>query len=104
MALKWGVTLSRDAKKQYIKLKHSGQKKPSILDVIDTLVSDLILNGPFLSDWPNYGAISESKTKIFYHCHLKKGNPTYVACWKVTDEKGKKIEVFYVGSHESAPY
>lgn len=101
MTAHWNVTLSRDAKKQYLKLKHSGKKKPSILDVVDAFVSDLILNGPILVDWPNYGFI---RNKFFYHCHLKKGNPTYVACWKVTDERGKKIEVFYVGTHEGAPY
>lgn len=104
MTAKWHVDLSRDAKKQYIKLKRSGQKKPSILDVIDTLVIDLVMNGPTLISWPNYGIITESKTKSYYHCHLKKGNPTYVACWRVTDEKEKKIEVFYVGTHEGAPY
>lgn len=104
MTVQWHATLSRDAKKQYRKLKHSGQKKPSILDVIDALVNDLVLHGPALIEWPNYGLITESKKNFFYHCHLKKGNPTYVACWKVTDEKGKQIEVFYVGTHEGAPY
>ena len=104
MTAKWHVTLSREAKKQYIKLKCNGVKKPSILDVIDALVNDLVLNGPILINWPNYGLISESKTKFFYHCHLKKGKPTFVACWKVTNEKGMQIEVFYVGTHEGAPY
>lgn len=101
---KWQVDLSRDAKKQYIKLSRCGQKKPSIIDTIDTLVIDLELSGPFLVDWPNYGIIHENKTLFFYHCHLKKGNPTYVACWRITNEKEKKIEVFYVGTHENAPY
>ena len=104
MTRRWNATLSRVAKKQYIKLKHSGQKKPSILDVVDALVSELILSGPFLMDWPNYGEIKEGKEKSFFHCHLKKGNPTYVACWKIIDEREKKIEVFYVGTHENAPY
>lgn len=104
MTDQWHVTLSRDAKKQYIKLKRSGQKKPSIIDAIDSLVRDLVWNGPFLINWPNYGEISESKRNFFLHCHLKKGNPTYVACWKVTDGKTKNIEVFYVGTHEGAPY
>jgi hypothetical protein len=104
MTTQWHVNLSRDAKKQYIKLKRSGQKKPSIIDVIDALVRDLVWHGPALINWPNYGHITESKTKFFHHCHLKKGNPTYVACWKVTNEKGKEIEVFYVGTHEGAPY
>jgi hypothetical protein len=36
-------------------------------------------------------------------CHLKKGRPTYVACWTV-DKKNKVIEVYYAGTHEKAPY
>lgn len=104
MTTRWQATLARDAKKQYIKLKRSGQKKPSIIDVIDTLVLDLIEHGPIATGWPNFGCITEDRKNSFYHCHLKKGKPTYVACWKVIDEKIKIIEVFYVGTHEGAPY
>lgn len=104
MTAQWHTTLSRDAKKQYIKMGYSGQKRPSIIDTVDALVIDLNLNGPILSGWPNYGIIHKSNKHFFYHCHLKKGKPTYVACWEVIDEKGKKIEVFYVGTHEGAPY
>jgi hypothetical protein len=38
------------------------------------------------------------------HCHLIKGRPTYVACWEVKDPKNKILEVYYVGTHEKAPY
>lgn len=79
---------------QYLKLKFSGQKKPSILDAIDALTCDLSLRGPWLTEWPNYGKIEEGKNECFHHCHLKKGKPTYVACWKVIDEKAKKIDDF----------
>lgn len=37
------------------------------------------------------------------HCHLQKGNPTYVCCWKVFEDT-QTIEVYYVGTHENAPY
>lgn len=104
MTEQWKATLARDAKKQYKKLAHSGQKKPSILDIIDTLIIDLEKNGPTISHWPNYGIIHVSKLRFFYHCHLKKGNPTYVACWSVVNQQAKQIEVFYVGTHEGAPY
>lgn len=103
MTSDWQVDLSRDAKKQYKKLAASGLKKPSILDVIDALVLDLESKGPNLSDWPHYGIIHKSKKESYYHCHLRQGRPTYVACWEA-DEQAKKIEVFYVGSHEDAPY
>lgn len=104
MISEWKTTLSREAKKQYKKLAHSGQKKPSILDAIDALVLDLKKHGPVLIGWPAYGIIEESKTKHYYHCHLKNGRPTYVACWRVTSMEKKEIEVFYVGTHENAPY
>ncbi len=54
---------------------------------------------PETPNWPNYGKLS----KMHYHCHLKKGRPTYVACW-TADKKSKTIEVYYVGTHEKAPY
>lgn len=39
-----------------------------------------------------------------HHCHLKKGHPTYVVIWQVTDKTIKLVEVTYVGTHEKAPY
>lgn len=95
----WIVAFSRDAKKQYEKLKLSGVKKPSVIDAIDFLVYDLQKNGPSLPSWPNYGSLG----KDHFHCHLRKGRPTYVACWRV-DKQAKQIEVYYVGTHEKAPY
>lgn len=97
----WSVNFSRDGAKHYNKLKRSGQKKPSIVDVIDALVLDLKAHGPILFEWPNYGKIQDDN---YHHCHLKKGRPTYVACWRVINEQFKEIEVFYVGTHESTPY
>lgn len=104
MTAHWYTTLSREAKKQYIRMRHSGQKRPSIIDAVDALVLDLNSHGPVLTGWPNYGIVHKNKRRHFHHCHLKKGKPTYVACWEVIDEDGKKIEVFYVGTHEGAPY
>ena len=37
----WTVTFSRDARKQYEKLKRSGSKKPSVIDAVDLLAMDL---------------------------------------------------------------
>ena len=102
MTSKWKVDLSRQAKKQYKLLAYSGQKRPSIIDVVDALIIDLEKRGPQLIDWPHYGIIHKSK-RSYYHCHLRRGHPTYIACWEI-DEVEKKIEVFYVGSHEDAPY
>lgn len=96
----WEVRLSNQARKTYEKLKKNGQRRPSIIDVIDLLVMELELKGPRRTNWSHYGKLSVET----YHCHLKKGHPTYVACWKVVSEKSKQIEVYYVGTHEGAPY
>ncbi len=96
----WSVLFSKGAAKQYERLRHSGQKKPSILDIVDLFVMEVRLKGPERRNWSNYGKLSKDN----YHCHLKKGRPTYVVCWKVIDEKKRQIEVYYVGTHEGAPY
>ncbi|MBS0616155.1 MAG: cytotoxic translational repressor of toxin-antitoxin stability system [Verrucomicrobia bacterium] len=93
------MRLSNYAQKQYEKLRRAGHR-PSINSLIDFLLVELAEEGPIRKNWPNYGKLSEN----MHHCHLKKGRPTYVACWVVVSEKEKKIEVFYVGTHEGAPY
>jgi hypothetical protein len=57
-------------------------------------------------NWPNFGPLYKQKgvPDNAYHCHLKQGRPTYVACWKIEDKKVKIVEVYYVGTHENAPY
>lgn len=95
----WIVTFSREAGKQYNKLLRNGSK-PSINDTIDLLVQDIQKRGEEQPSWPHFGPLG----KNHFHCHLRKGRPTYVACWKIIDKKTKKIEVYYVGTHEGAPY
>ena len=95
----WNVDFSTKAGKQYLKLKRSGSR-PSINDVIDLLVLDLQRRGAQLPDWPHFSSLEEGH----FHCHLRRGKPTYVACWKIIDKKTKQIEVYYVGTHEGAPY
>jgi hypothetical protein len=100
MSQNWDTRLSQGAEKQYRKLQYCGQKKPSIIDLIDLLMMELQAKGPERKNWPNYSKLS----KDTYHCHLKKGRPTYVACWRVFSTEMKKIQVYYVGTHEGAPY
>lgn len=76
MATKWSVKLSHHAGKQYEKLKRSGQTRPSINSLIDLLMVELAEKGPVRKNWSNYGRLSGN----IYHCHLKQGRPTYVAC------------------------
>lgn len=96
---KWTVKFNRGAEKQYEKLRRNGSK-PSITDIINLLIIELRRDGPYRTNWLNYGLLEENE----FHCHLKKGKPTYVACWKIIDKENKIIEVYYVGTHENAPY
>lgn len=99
MSSNWSVRFSTRATKQYERLKKNGIR-PSITDIIDLLVLELKSLGPERFDWPNYEKLSD----VQYHCHLKKGRPTFVACWAVLDNRLKQIEIYYVGTHENAPY
>lgn len=65
-----------------------------------SLVLDIEADGPVQGKWENYGKLSACR----HHCHIKKGKPTYVAVWEVTDKNIKLVEVIYVGTHEKAPY
>lgn len=96
----WEVFLST----QVVKLVRKFQKeKPKIYATVFALVKDLEIHGPILKWWLNFGLLHKSKrvANQSYHCHICRGKPTYVACWKVN---GKQIEVYYVGTHENAPY
>ena len=82
------------------------QKKmlPKLPDAVQLqlarLVKEISLLGPVRGDWPNYSALGDKQ----HHCHLKKGRPTYVACWRVENNKVRLVEVYYAGTHEKAPY
>jgi len=69
------------------------------------LISDLGKNGPMPGKgWHNYGKLKTTNKVDRRHCHLTKGHPTYACCWEVKDKKIQIIEVYYVGTHEKAPY
>jgi hypothetical protein len=92
----WTVIFSGRARKK-------AQRLPEKVSAsLKLLVKDLQLRGPILRQWPNFGEITGRPG--CYHCHLKKGRPTFVAIWKVTATEIKLIEVRYVGTHEGADY
>jgi hypothetical protein len=74
---------------------------------LELLLLEIQKEGPFRANWPHYGPLNK-KNKVIperaYHCHIKSGKPTYVACWRVVNKKVKLVEIFYVGTHENAPY
>ena len=91
----WTVSFSSKADKQKEKLPEK------IRLLADALAKEIAEAGPIRKNWKSFGPLSEKNT---YHCHLKDGRPTYVACWKVEDKKIKIVEVYYAGTHENAPY
>ena len=90
----WTVKIMRRALKQVDRLP------VKIRESLADLIRDMEFHGPVRGNWPNYSKLSENR----HHCHIKKGNPTYVTIWEVTDKGIKLIEVTYAGTHEKAPY
>jgi mRNA-degrading endonuclease RelE of RelBE toxin-antitoxin system len=90
----WQVTLTRKAAKQLSKLPLEVQ------NAFDRLAKELEVEGPMQPNWKNFSKLSSST----YHCHIKKGRPTYVVCWEVRTKEIRLVEVYYVGTHEGAPY
>ena len=92
--MSWIVTYSRKAEKQRHKLPER------VRFILDALILEIKVSGPVRGTWLNYSKLDGN----CHHCHLKKGHPTYVAVWQVTEKTIKLVEVQYVGTHEKAPY
>jgi len=90
----WEVRLTKRAneKKNKLPIKVQG--------LLLTLLQEIKYDGPYRHNWKNFGKLEDNK----YHCHIKKGNPTYVVCWEIIDKIIQITEVYYVGTHEKAPY
>ena len=91
----WEVVVTKKVQRQYDGLPKRAK------DAVIALLRDIEINGPRRGNWPNFGKLVNQKC---YHCHLKKGTPTYVALWAVDKGKVRVVEVIYVGTHEKAPY
>lgn len=92
----WDIRFTSKARKQARALPEP------IRDILDLLLAEIEQYGPLRANWANYGKLGGQKD--CHHCHLKKGKPTYVAVWKVTDKQIRLVEVRYVGTHEGADY
>ncbi len=93
--MKWNITLNNQMNKRLKKLPEK------VVLLTQLLVRDLSMFGVYPGkQWSNFSKLSNKQ----FHCHLVKGRPTYVACWQLIDKSKHKIEVFYVGTHENAPY
>lgn len=86
-------------------VKQLKQLDDDVIAVFRLLVSGLEVNGPAPGvGWRNYGKLKLGKGRDLRHCHLTSGKPTYVCCWEVVDKKIQILEIYYVGTHEKAPY
>lgn len=94
--MSWQVFFTKHALKQVEKLPNNARLS------IDTLVGEIAALGPMRHNWKNFGKLRGMVNT--YHCHIKHGKPTYVACWQVKNKEIKIVEVYYVGTHEKAPY
>ena len=93
----WTVTVKRSVEKAVTELPLE------IQDALAMLIREINQYGPTRFNWANYSKL-QPRHRNRHHCHLKKGHPTYVACWEVTDKSKKLVEVYYAGTHEKAPY
>ena len=97
-SIAWTVGVVGRARKQQVKLP------PAIKDALELLLFELRETGPSRANWPNFGRLRRKKNEEYYHCHLNRGKPRYVAVWRVTDRAIRLMEIRYVGTHEGADY
>jgi mRNA-degrading endonuclease RelE of RelBE toxin-antitoxin system len=96
--IKWKVELHRKVRKQVEEFNERIQY------MLELLIDDLKTKGPAPGQhWHHYGKLHSRQNEDKRHCHLAKGHPTYVCCWSVNKVE-HYIEVYYVGTHEHAPY
>jgi hypothetical protein len=98
----WDVAFAgRKAEKEAKALPERAQARLLVL------LRDLRNKGPDQPAWPHYsqlkGQKDQRKGEKRYHCHLQTGRQSVVACWKV-QKSSIFIEVYYVGTHQNAPY
>jgi mRNA-degrading endonuclease RelE of RelBE toxin-antitoxin system len=90
----WTVQLKKQVFKRVRKLPLE------VKNNLYALIKEIEESGPVRGNWPNYGKLGPTR----HHCHIKKGNPTYVALWEEIGEEINLVEVTYAGTHEKAPY
>ena len=96
--MRWDVQIHKKVAKQIKKLPANVQAATFLL------LRDLEFNGPKSSaGWKHYGKLKAMRGDK-RHCHVTRDKTTYICCWEVIDKKIRLLEVYYVGTHENAPY
>ena len=88
--VKYEVTIKKQCMKNIARLSRNDR------DTLSRLLMDLRDKGPVQPNYKNYSRLGKGK----YHCHL---SYHWIACWECKDGT-YVVEVYYVGSRESAPY
>lgn len=88
--MRYKVELTKDSIKGLRKLPRTASLR------LAKLLDDIADKGVERFEYPNYSKLGDNR----YHCHLGYG---WVACWRWKDIM-LVVEVYYVGSRESAPY
>lgn len=95
----WKVGYTSKSKKQSYNLPDK------VRGLLNLLIKEIEIAGPIRKNWSNFDSLRGKNIPInSYHCHLKDGRPTYIACWCIKNKKIKIVEMYYVGTHEKAPY
>ena len=96
--MRWTVRFSGAA------AKATGKLPERVQHALAALTAEVAVLGPALHGrgWRHFGKLKGRTDE--YHCHLKAGRPTYVACWRIVDRSERIVELYYVGTHENAPY
>jgi mRNA-degrading endonuclease RelE of RelBE toxin-antitoxin system len=96
----WSVSFSPRANRQTKRLTEKVRLQ------LFLLVKELEILGPIRRNWAHFSALKKGKDIPVdaYHCHIKSGRPTYVVYWRIENKHVKIIEIYYVGTHENAPY
>lgn len=89
-SMKYQVSIKKSCFKAISKLSKKDK------ETLSHLISDLGESGPVQPGYRNYSKLGN----FTYHCHL---SYHWVACWQCRNGEFL-VEVYYVGSRESAPY
>ncbi len=88
--MKYQVKIKKSCLKAIAKLPQKDK------ETLAHLIEDLGETGPIQAGYKNYSKLGN----FTYHCHL---SYHWVACWQCRNGEFL-VEVYYVGSRESAPY
>ena len=91
----WQVTFTTKAAKQ----KGDKDFPNNASESLGLLAMEIEKLGPVRGNWKKYSSLKKGE----HHCHIKGGRTSYVACWRA-DKTKRKVEFYYVGTHEKAPY